>query len=349
MSSPMALPSSSVGIEAQLIHDFDAVTAVTATLLALSTVAVAGRCYVRGHITHTFGADDWTMVAAWFCWLITSALCFVATKAEKLLVQDGILEMSMNALVQLIRYTNISYSLTMIVVKISIGIFFLKLFTKNFKWQRILVYVLVAISTTFGAVYLIMTWASCGIMVRSQATTAMHTGSDWCPIQDTFVIISIVWSVLNAITDITFQALSIHVLWHAKLNRATKTSAALLLVLGSIGGIASIARIAVQTPLQDIRMSGVLLGLWSNVEAGLCITAASLITLRPLFHSCLERTKSTIASMSAKSNEPKRTASQSTEEFDLEQGKSKGGVIITKTWEVKDKDVDEASRDGSIY
>lgn len=346
MSSPGALPSSSVGIEGEIVYDFDAVVVVTAILLSLSTVAVAARCAVRGFLTKTFGSDDWTMLAAYFCWIITSAICFYSTKVEKELVVYGKLTISTEALVQLIRYTNITYVLSMLIVKISIGLFFLKLFTANFKWQRIVIYVLVGLSTTIGTAYLIMTFATCGIMVRSQATTALHTGTDWCPIQNTFVDLSIVWSVMNAVTDVTFQALSIHVLWNAKLNLPTKISAGALLVLGSIGGVASIFRITVQTPLQDIRLSGVLLILWSNVELGLCITAASLITLRPLFQSCLVRTKSTLASISSKGS--KRSNSQTTEEFDLEQGKIKDAVIITRTYEVKEKDIDDISRENSV-
>lgn len=229
----------------------------------------------------------------------------------------------------------------MIMVKISIGLFFLNLFTIAFAWQRIMIYVLVSISTVFGAVYLIMTFATCGIMVQSQKTTPLRTGSDWCPIQDAFVVISIVWSVMNAITDLAFQALSVHVLWNVKLPRATKISAIMLLVVGSIGGIASIARVVVQTPLQDIRMSGVLLGLWSNAEAGLCITAASLITLRPLLQSCLERTNLSFSSLLGRSSQSKRSGSGTSdalEDFDLEKFTSKGAVTVTRTFEIKDKD-----------
>lgn len=230
----------------------------------------------------------------------------------------------------------------MILVKISIGVFFLKLFTANFKWQRILIYILVGMSTVFGAVYLVMTFATCGIMVRSQASTPLKTGTDWCPIQNDFMVISIVWSILNAVTDITFQFLSVQIIWNAKLNRATKISASLLLVLGSIGGVASVARIVVQTPLQDIRLSGVLLGIWSNTEAGLCITAASLITLRPMFLGCLERTKLTLSSISGRSNDSKRTASS--DEIELEKGlTSKDTITITRTFEIKDKDEDSMS------
>lgn len=246
----------------------------------------------------------------------------------------------------------------MITVKISIGFFFLKLFTTGFRWQRILVYTLVSISSIFGAIYLIMTFATCGIMVRSQATTPLHTGSDWCAIQDTFVNISIVWSVLNAVTDITFQALSVQILWNAKLNLGTKISASMLLVLGSIGGVASIARIVVQTPLNDIRLSGVLLVLWSNIEAGLCITAASAITLRPLFQTWVENTKLALSSINGQSVDSKQSSSSSTPfsskrglvEEDVEMGKCKGQVTITTVYEVKTSDADAcSSRTSSTY
>lgn len=65
----------------------------------------------------------------------------------------------------------------MLFVKISLGLFFLKLFATSagHKWQRIVIWAFMGVSTALGVVYLILTVATCGIMVQSQKTTSMHT------------------------------------------------------------------------------------------------------------------------------------------------------------------------------
>jgi len=161
-------------------------------------------------------------------------------------------------------------------------------------------------------------------MIQSQKTTPMHTGSDWCPVQQTFVNFSIAWSFFNAFTDIVFAILAVQVLWGAKMSRYTKFSASALLVFGCVGGVASCARIAIQFPLGDIRLAGVELVIWSNVEAGVCIIVASLITLRPLCHSVIERAKSTLGSRTKSV-----TAGSQPVTLASEKSKSRGKSLMT--------------------
>lgn len=100
MSSPYALPAFTEGIEPKLIYNFDCLINITAVLLAVSTIAVSLRVYVRSRITKTLGWDDMTMVAALVCWIVTGVLCFVSTNAEKALVSGSPLNMSTTTLVQ---------------------------------------------------------------------------------------------------------------------------------------------------------------------------------------------------------------------------------------------------------
>jgi len=284
-------------------------------------------------------------------------MTWISTYYERMVVSTGELTISIATLVQLIRFTNAAYTATMIVAKLSIGVFFLKLFTRaSFNWQRYTIMAMMGVSTAFGLVYLIMTFATCGIMVQSQKTTALHTGSDWCPIQDAFVNVSIAYSVLNIVTDVAFTVLAIIVLWGAKMDRMTKVTASVLLAVGSVGCIASIMRVVIQTPLSDIRLAGVLLGLWSVIEAGMCITAASLITLRPLVQPVIEKARSSLSSISKGSRDDSAASSPSSspnislvksnvshEMYDLERG-NKSAVLVTRTFEIREKDSDSWSQ-----
>ncbi|KAF2154872.1 hypothetical protein K461DRAFT_276037 [Myriangium duriaei CBS 260.36] len=356
MSSPMALPvDPSKDTTEGLIYLINVCTTVTAILLALTSITVALRVFVRTKVVKTFGYDDATMIAAQIAFTVTAILTFIFCYCAKVLVSSGKFVIPLEPLVQVIRYSNAIYTLTMILMKVSVAIFFLKLFAISFKWQRMSIIILTGISIAMGLAYLIFTIASCGIMVQSQKTTPLKTGTDWCPTQQIFVDFSIAWSFINAITDFVFAGLAVNVIWGAKMNRSTKISAAVLVCLGCIGSIASCARIAVQLPLGDIRMAGVLLGIWSNVEAGVCITAASLITLRPLFQTAIDRARSTLGSLKATSGISKsygsshsRASSTSSkkevmEMINLESGLSldkSSGVTVTRTWQTQTRDAD---------
>ncbi|KAF4553971.1 Hypothetical protein D9617_5g068460 [Elsinoe fawcettii] len=372
MSSPMALPAQAKDVESGLIFYFDTTIVITSVLLAVSTLTVSLRTYVRLFLTRTFGWDDTTMLLAWLAFLTTCVLTYICIASESLFVRTGHLNMPITHLVQVIRFSNAAYSLTMILVKLSIALFFLNLFATSFKYQRLVIVFATAVSTVMGVAYLVFTVASCGIMVQSQKTTPFRTGSDWCPVQETFVRFSIAWSVLNAVTDVLFAALAVQVLSGAKMARGTKISAVVLILFGCVGGVASCVRVAVQLPLGDIRIAGVLLGLWSNVEAGVCVTAASVVTLRPLFVNAVEKARSTFGSTGTRTGEgsgkgtrsvgsskarsifgksthrssDSASTTSSTKEVmeleELEEGpREKVEVVVTRTWRVDGRGSDD--------
>ncbi|KAF2221472.1 hypothetical protein BDZ85DRAFT_320656, partial [Elsinoe ampelina] len=372
MSSPMALPASAKDVESGLLFYFTTITTLTSILLAISTITVLLRLHVRLNLTHTFSHDDTAMLLAWLAWLTTCILTYICIHSETLFVRTGHLNMPITRLVQIIRFSNAAYSLTMILVKLSLAFYFLKLFTPPlFRPQRLLILASTALTTALGTAYLVFTVASCGIMVQSQKTTPFRTGSDWCPVQESFVRFSVAWSVVNALTDALFAGLAVNVVWGAKMAASTKASAIVLVLFGCVGGVASCVRVAVQLPLGDIRIAGVLLGLWSNVEAGVSITAASLITLRPLFQSVSERVKGSFGGSKAAGSEGESAFGKGTgksgrsvgyasrksghkgsdsastsssmkevlEMEDLEEGpREKVEVVVTRTWTVNGRE-----------
>ena len=90
--------------------------------------------------------------------------------------------------------------------------------------------------------------------------------------------------------------------------RATKISSGFLLSLGAIGSISSLIRLIYVPGLKngpDFFQNAINIGVWSVIEPGLGIIAASLATLRPLFKSCMEKTRnSSAASRSTNSKDP---------------------------------------------
>lgn len=101
----------------------------------------------------------------------TAALTFVCASMLRLVVTHGEAVIPVNKMIQLMKFSNACYTLTMVCVKTSIGLFFLKLFSCNYKRQRFVIWVCIAISIVTGIVYFIMTFATCGIMLQSQKTS----------------------------------------------------------------------------------------------------------------------------------------------------------------------------------
>lgn len=100
-----------------------------------------------------------------------------------------------------------------------------------------------------------------------------------------------VWGILNPINDLAFALLSVIAIWTVKMRLSGKISAAALLIFGCFGGVASCIRVGVV--LAAIGSTdpayNLVVGRWSNVEAGICISAAALVTLRPLARAIRER------------------------------------------------------------
>lgn len=177
---------------------------------------------------------------------------------------------------QIIRLVNCAYVMTVVVAKISLSMFFLQLFGITHRWQKIYTYVAMALSTAFGLVFVGLILFSCGI----QDPTILQ--ADTCDIHVPYKALSLTWSFLNVLTDISFAILAVMLLWHTKLARWTKASSCALLIFGTLGGIASVLRITVQLIPLPQPLKVIITGRWSNIEGGTYITTASLATIRPL-------------------------------------------------------------------
>jgi hypothetical protein len=94
--------------------------------------------------------------------------------------------------------------------------------------------------------------------------------------------------VVASIGDWTFGILPAFIVKGLKMNLRTKVSVFLLLCLANIGSIATLIRfkaIHEITTSEDFLFATVDLVLWSSVEVGIAIIAASMATFRPLFRS----------------------------------------------------------------
>ncbi|PSK34997.1 hypothetical protein B9Z65_1580 [Elsinoe australis] len=256
--------------------------AITVALLVIASVSISLRSLVRKLILKQFGWDDWAILAAHALYIATCALtlALISTQESIELTQEGPTAANIKLLV---RFHNACYVATMITAKVSLGVFFYSLFTgTTHQYQRYLVVASIAVPSIVGVIYLGMTLFSCTASVSLLFV-------DNCDIQGTYTDLSIIWTALNSGSDLILSTLAVMALLRSKLPPFAKFSAAALLVLGTTGGLASILRLVSQIMAQSDPLQGIVLARWSNTEAGLCIIAASLVTLRPLFGQAVSK------------------------------------------------------------
>ncbi|GAB7339903.1 hypothetical protein MBLNU457_6431t1 [Dothideomycetes sp. NU457] len=172
------------------------------------------------------------------------------------------------------------YFITMITFKISLGLFFLRVFTLD--WRiRFCIYISVALNTIFGLVrfvYILAQPCHVGGFITPVENAA-------CPSSRPFLVLGATSTLLAAITDLVFAVLAVVAIWNMMLPRHEQIVAAALLVMGTAGGVISLIRFAAVIHRVDMQHSivlSILVARWSILELGLGISAASLATLRPL-------------------------------------------------------------------
>ena len=178
---------------------------------------------------------------------------------------------------QFIKVDAVLYVVSILFLKISLGGFFLRIFTAH-PLQRTIIYVLIAVTFLFTFVLAVMSIATCAPEVGLLGST--NTCKSWYPYSD----LSITWSVLNTVGDLLLAALAVNALWSAQLRRPTKLIACLILTLGTFGCIASMIRLSIIAHDKEEGgfTEGIGIAKWTAIEMAAGITAASLACLRPL-------------------------------------------------------------------
>ncbi|KAG8627845.1 hypothetical protein KVT40_003718 [Elsinoe batatas] len=243
-------------------------------MLIISTVAGALRIYVRSRLLKTFGWDDWAMVLAQFFFLLCTIFLFLVNTWGTS-TYNGIQAVDYDTFSWMARWGYGMYILTVIAIKVSLSLFMFRIFGPHHIRERVLIHILTIVPAAIGLTALVLVNATCAV-----------TFAPVCAWRRTFNYTSLSFSFANSLADIAFASLSFLILWRMTMTRAAKISASVLFLIGSFGGLASVLRVAAyfqpgSDVLQQIRYST-----WSMIEAGTCITAVCLFTLRPLFRHC---------------------------------------------------------------
>ncbi|KAI0119891.1 hypothetical protein GGR51DRAFT_780 [Nemania sp. FL0031] len=258
--------------------------ATAIVMLIVSWVSVALRTYVRAGIIMSFQADDWVMLAGLANFTISCSFIFVGLsyglgRHNKSLSQpDEIEALKYQAL------ATASYVANMWLIKLSIGLFLFRLAVQR-RYKYILA-VSIVIVGIWSLVLFFWNIFQCSPVTAQWDYTILTSDPDsHCVSTDAVVSAAYALSALTVLSDWLYALLPIPMLWQVKMTAQAKWSVIAVLGLGIFASIATLIRLGFLADLEDasdILFAGTDAMIWTLIEPGLAISAASLATIRPL-------------------------------------------------------------------
>ncbi|GAM91542.1 hypothetical protein ANO11243_095940 [Dothideomycetidae sp. 11243] len=264
-----------------LINSIVDIEHVAIAFLVLILVSGFLRMYVRLYMTKKFGPEDWTMVITL---LVSSAHLSMAIAISRISI-DLITDHGGNygANVRLLKASGVTYIVTLIALKISLGFFFLTIFTYQ-RIQRTIIVIIMVLSAVLGITYFPFGSFTCAQL------KGVAGSESTCHLQRPATILFIVFSIVNILGDFAFVFMACAALWSANLPALTKFITIVLLCMGSTGGVASIVRLVIYlTPSTAANFTKQNLDLlrWVVIELGFGVTVTNLALFRPLLYAML--------------------------------------------------------------
>ncbi|KAI0167989.1 integral membrane family protein [Pestalotiopsis sp. NC0098] len=257
-----------------------------AAFLALTWASVLLRTYVRA-IMLNFQTDDWFMVIAQINFTISCTFIFKG-------VQYGIgrHNKSLDQLdeIQGLKYQALAtatYVANMMFIKLSIAVFLLRLAPHNL--YRYILHASILIVSIWSIVLFFWNLFQCHpVEAQWDYRILADDKTAFCVPADEVVAAAYSLSVMTILSDWLYALIPIPMVWHVKMTKQAKTTVVLVLGLGIFASVATLIRLkflADLTQLDDLLFATTDTMIWTIVEPGVAIVAASLITIRPLLRA----------------------------------------------------------------
>ncbi|KAH7026737.1 uncharacterized protein B0I36DRAFT_248763 [Microdochium trichocladiopsis] len=261
---------------------------VNLLFLTLAVIATSLRCYVRFVMVKAFGLDDWLMVAATVSFIIYISMSVTGETHGTGQHHAALEPEQVTTAISYWFVCQLFYALTMIVSKVSIGYFLVRVTVRRLHaW---IIWAAVAISIVAGITFFFVVLFQCHPISeywmrygRGQVGP-VDNGSGTCLNVEIIIALAYLYSACSIVADFTLALLPAWIISSLKMDRKSKI---LLIPLVGMGTIAS-AGLVVRSPYlltfrdPDFLYATVDIAIWSTVEQGLAITAGSLATTRPL-------------------------------------------------------------------
>lgn len=284
---------------------------ITGSFSAFAIVIVVIRLLVRSLMIRSVGADDYAISVA-LSMAIATLICFVYETKHAVGRHSPCLAQSDYEMFSKWQYYHSLWVMIgVVVVKISIALFLMRLVPPGRKWKGFLWAVIGmspaspfaahAVLTSCSLVFLVCFCLTCLGTLIFQCTpiaaawdfSIRAKPSTDCFSNDTFTAIGLFNSIINCITDFLLAVVPIPLILKLQVNTRTKLSLALILSLGYFACAAGIVKAIKQhnffqekDPLWSNSFN-----VWNMIELCVGIIAASLPALRLLFAKILESSK----------------------------------------------------------
>ncbi|KAF2396227.1 hypothetical protein EJ06DRAFT_484040 [Trichodelitschia bisporula] len=262
--------------------------------LGISWVIVLLRLATRALIVRSLGWDDSTMGIAMVSFTV---YCSAVLKTSSVVSHRNYLFFSdIDTAINYLITAEVFYIVTMVTLKISLSIFFLRIMVKP--WQRNTVYGAVACSTLFGLAYCLFAIFQCGYP-KNAMVFFIRKLNDKCISTAQNLGMGYTHALITTLTDLIFAILPVAMLKSSNMTSREKWTVGLILIMGAVGGIASMIRFKYIPRLTSASLEffadATDIAVWSTIEPGLGIIAGCLATLRPLYRTFLRKMTTTAA------------------------------------------------------
>lgn len=261
-----------------------ALVSTVIVFMALSWLSVALRTYTRAFLMKSYQLDDWLMLIAQGIFTVSCAFILEGVKEglgrHNEAIKDDAAEV--NAL-KWQALATATYVLDMMFIKLSIGVFLLRLSVKPvYTW---IIWISLAVITIWSTVIFFWNMFQCS-PVEKQWDFRITGGH--CVSADQIVSAAYAISAMTIVSDWLYAILPIPMLWTVKMTKTAKATVIVILGLGIFASIATLVRLrflADLTDTDDILFAGTDAMVWTLIEPGVAIIASSLATIRPLLRA----------------------------------------------------------------
>ncbi|KAI6789848.1 hypothetical protein KC361_g8292 [Hortaea werneckii] len=274
----MTIAPADRGVQVVTIYSFFA---------ALTTITISLRLYCRIYIQKALGWDDWVAFFAWVFFIIFSS-CAI-TGAHHGTGQHAWNIQPPEELPVGLKFWWLCepfFVISNMAIKASIGIMLLRLCVNRI--HKIVIWTVLVVTQLYSLFFFFIFLFQC---LPSEYFWTQYTGGEGsCMNTDIIVGVFYGYSAISCAGDWTFSILPVFLVWNLQMGRKEKISVVMILAVGALASIATVARIPYVHTLRnsaDFLYATTEVALWSCVETALGITAACAATLRPLFRQMM--------------------------------------------------------------
>lgn len=265
----------------------DQISSVTIALLVLSWVVVTMRCGVRAFLVKSFGFDDWLMLVSQILYTIWGIFLLLGAQTG---MGKHMATLTSDQIVLAMKYwfaCGALYSFTVIMVKVAVGFFLLRVIVVP--WQKYIIWGTLVVSTGWGLFMFFGTVFQCD--PPSYFWNQNQEGN--CNNKTGGVGVGYIQAAISALADFIFAGIPFFMLRHSNLGWKKRAAIYFIMSLGSYAAITTLIRVRTIDDLSQnadylYNLTGLIV--WSWIEPGVGIIAGSMATLRPLVRVVFERT-----------------------------------------------------------